>query len=701
MERERLTQNTLLHDRYLILEQLEHDGTRAATYLAEDKTVGSSVIIEEIRSADGLSDAIEREARLMSGLRHSALQPVTDYFNEGDNHYIVTSQVAGESPAKLIEEIGAPFSLPDVARFGNSLLGALDYLHTQEPVIVHGNVRPENLKITDDGQAVLLHPPQMALTSDSQGEANAYNSPEQVAGTDMDDRSDLYSAGATLYYLLTGVTPIDAQSRLDAVAKGEDDPLARADQAREGASSDVAAVLNQAMSLDRNDRYDSASEMRDALSDATDSPDDSDEAPAVAATQVMPQAATPAKRKANAAPWIIGALAVLAVVATTIFFLVVKGRPGDDAKTRLSAREMEIIFQEFVPRQAQELIAQSPAQKKMLVKDIKERMAVAQQAEAEGYADKDKVKSELALASDRVLYSTYKQKNPTVQVSDEDINAYYQAHPTAFDDFINSNPELKEQVEQQKQMLGPQAEVMMQQFKKQLGEVKVLVERAHNEKMDQDDVVKTKILFGRTITLHTAYMEDLQKNIGEQVKPEDVEPYYQQHQGELDEVKVRHILFALKPGTGTADEKHKKAQEALARARNGEDFAHIATEMSEEPIAKMNGGDMGFVWKGTGLPDEFESAMLALQPGQISDIVETSYGFHIIKVEERRPKPSPAGDEKARQEILDFMKQERVEKRVDEIVASNRVEIAEDFKTTPKPVEQQPAGLPPGPGGQP
>jgi hypothetical protein len=305
------------------------------------------------------------------------------------------------------------------------------------------------------------------------------------------------------------------------------------------------------------------------------------------------------------------------------------------------------------------------------------------------------------MATDEILSTEYKEKNPGATATDEEINAYYQAHPTAFDDFINSDPRIKEQMDKQTQMMGPQAEMMKAQAKKGFGEMKVIAERARSENLDQDDVIKMKLLLlGRGNALVSAYMQDLEKNVGEQIKPEDAESFYQSQQRELDEVKVRHIMLISQPGTGTPEERRKKAEEILVRARNGEDFAQLATEFSDDTTSKMKGGDLDYVWKGDGLPEEFKKAMLALQPGQMSDVVESSFGFHIIKVEDRRPKPSPASDENARKVILDFMKQERIQKRVDEIVASGNVEIAEDFNTTPKPVERLPLQIP-GHGGQP
>lgn len=692
-----LSPNTLLQNRYLVSRLVEMTDT-GTIYLAEDRERGSEVQLKEVAGGDAeIRRELEREAE--SPTQHPALGGVIDSFTEGDNFYVVTQQLSDDNLANLIQEKGA-FPASDVARWGSSLLDALNHLHTQEPPVIHGHIRPESLKLTSDGQIVLTNLSQAAAMNRDADDGDAYASPEQTGG-EMDARSDLYSLGATLYHLLTGKTPPDAQTRLEAVQSKEPDLLRGADEVNEEVPANVAGVIHRAMSLNRDERYASAAEMRDSLEDASGTAqfesiaEKRTASQSPAATQSFAESQTSPEKKASTAPWVIGAIAVLAIAAIAITLMIVRGRSADsDAKkVKLNSRDMEIIFQEMVPPQMQASIDKNPDQKKMLIKEVKERFAVAQQAEAEGYASKPEVQSGIAFANDQILHEEYNKKNPGASATDDEVNAYHQANPTAFDDFVNSNPQLKQQMEMQMQMLGPQAEGMKERFKKEFGEIKVIADRARNEKLDQDEVVRVKLLFNRNSALHSAYLNELEKNLGSQIKPEDVEPYYQSHQSELDEVKVRHIMLTPQSG-GTKEEKRTRAAEVLTRARNGEDFAQLATEFSEEPMSKMNGGDMGFVWKGTGLPPEFEKAMLALQPGQMSDVIETSYGFHIIKVEERRPKPSPATDEKVRQEILDVMKRERIQNRVNEIVASSSVEIAEDFKTTPKPAEMPPTGIP-------
>lgn len=109
------------------------------------------------------------------------------------------------------------------------------------------------------------------------------------------------------------------------------------------------------------------------------------------------------------------------------------------------------------------------------------------------------------------------------------------------------------------------------------------------------------------------------------VSDQEVKSYYDSHQDEFIKVKASHILL------DTEDE----AKKILEKVKAGEDFKKLATEYSKDPSAKNNGGDLGYFGPGT-MVEPFEKAAFALKPGEISDIVQTQFGFHIIKVEDRK-----------------------------------------------------------------
>ncbi len=579
---------------------------------------------------------------------------------------------------------------------GDALLDALEYLHVDERPIIHGNINPQNLKLKSDGQIVVAsfavsnEPPETA----SQGDVSAFVAPERG----KDARSDLYSLGATLYYLMTGATPPTAEERIEAVASGGTDPLRRLDELNSQVDAAVADALSRAMQPNRDERFASAAEMRNALRVA--SPSLADNVATVRMDGPASYETAPlAQPKSGARVWLIGAVAIVLIAAMAITLIVMKrgssasGSAYESADSspaiktlKLSAHDMEIFFQEFLPPQAQQQIASDPERKKELIKEVKQFFAVAEKAEADGYAERPEVRSQISLHTENFLYASYKEKHADMKVSDEEINAYHKDHPTAFDDFLKANPMFEAQ------MQGPQGEQTREQFKKDFATLKLVADRARNEKLQQDDVTRMRLLFERGKVLREAYLKDLEKSLDDQLKQENLDQYYEAHKSDFEEVRARHILIRLQPGDNE-DEKRKKAESTLARIRKGEDFAKVAKEVSEDPGSNDKGGDLDYVMKGTLVP-EFEQAMLALKPGEVSDVVKTQFGFHIIKVEDRRIKPAPSTDENSRQQVIEAIKEERFQKSVEEIAAASNIEIAEDFNTTPKPFGH-PAMIPP------
>ena len=111
------------------------------------------------------------------------------------------------------------------------------------------------------------------------------------------------------------------------------------------------------------------------------------------------------------------------------------------------------------------------------------------------------------------------------------------------------------------------------------------------------------------------------------------------------EVHARHILVRAAPddekGTKAAEDKIKAV---VARLKKGEDFAKVAGEVTEDPSGKANGGDLGYFSKGQMVP-EFSDIAFKLEKGQISDPIKTQFGWHVIKVEDKRAKPTPKFEE--------------------------------------------------------
>ncbi|HEV8139879.1 MAG TPA: protein kinase [Pyrinomonadaceae bacterium] len=254
-------------------------GGMGAVYEAIDLRLDTVVALKETLFTDEkLRKQFEREARLLARLHHPALPRVSDHFTEGEGQFLVMQYIPGEDLFEMQTRRQGAFPQSDVLRWADQLCDALDYLHTQDPQIIHRDIKPQNLKLTSRGQVVLLD---FGLAKGSAGQLTAvttsasifgytpnYAPLEQVQGLGTDARSDIYSLAATLYHLLTNVKPPDALSRAGAVVNGMADPLVPADEVAPQVSPAVAHVLEVAMSQKRDDRYESAQMMREALNSA-------------------------------------------------------------------------------------------------------------------------------------------------------------------------------------------------------------------------------------------------------------------------------------------------------------------------------------------------------------------------------------------------------------------------------------------------
>ena len=121
------------------------------------------------------------------------------------------------------------------------------------------------------------------------------------------------------------------------------------------------------------------------------------------------------------------------------------------------------------------------------------------------------------------------------------------------------------------------------------------------------------------------------------ITPKEMEDYYQNNRekfGQPKRIKVRHILIRFDPKDSEAMAKaRKKAESIREEAMKGKDFAQLAKQYSEDPGTKAQGGDLGYISRGQVVP-EFEEAAFSLKVGGISNLVQTPYGSHILKVDE-------------------------------------------------------------------
>lgn len=228
-------------------------------------------------------------------------------------------------------------------------------------------------------------------------------------------------------------------------------------------------------------------------------------------------------------------------------------------------------------------------------------------------------------------------------------------------------------------------------FVKQLLAQKAVVSRARKEGFDRKPDVKEQL--GHVIDNYIA-REYLLKVIAAPVSvPEaDLKKYYKENESRFhipEQIKVRHIFVEAAKELGT-EEKGKallKTGALLQRLKKGEDFAKLAQEASEDSDSAKRGGELGTVSPGATSSEEFEKAAFALKSGEISDVVTTPYGYHIIKVDERKEKRTATLEEASeyiRKNLLNEYQSSRIQEFMELASKDAGVEVFADIITGKK-----------------
>jgi parvulin-like peptidyl-prolyl isomerase len=352
----------------------------------------------------------------------------------------------------------------------------------------------------------------------------------------------------------------------------------------------------------------------------------------------------------------------------------------------LSAQDLALLIEELgVPPQARAQLASNEASRKEFVQDLREMFAVADEARTAGFDARPEVKLQLELSRAFVIARRYSKQrqaagatSPEQVVSKEEIAAFVKepGQEQKFQEFMQDYLKSRPASEQANAVTDEQRENLRQQW----AGIILSARKGIAAGVDKERATQVMLMYQHARLLAGEYFK---QNLDTRTKATDaeIEAYFAAHP-ELDPKQTR-----------------VKAEELLTRLRAGGDFNALAKEFSVDTSNKDNGGDLG--WFGRGMMVKpFEDAAFALKPGELSGVVETQFGYHIIKLEERRMQDSPTGQpveqiharhiliaaggasgrpQSPREQARRAVEGEKRSKVLGELVSRARVTIADDF----------------------
>lgn len=257
-------------DTYEILERLG-EGSGGVVYKAYHKRLRQAVVLKKMKNKSISQSVNRQEVDILKNLHHSYLPQVLDFLEADGAVYTVMSYIPGKSFSELLNE-GQKFTQKQLIRWGMQISSALNYLHSQKPPIIHGDIKPANIMLTPEGNICLIDFNIAFYLDDTTilGYTNGYTSPEQYimvlsskssqthpGHSKIDERTDIYSVGATFYHLVTGQKLSDCRQKIDKSLLIE------------CIGDTFAQVIEKAVKINPEERYQSALEMFRAFESIT------------------------------------------------------------------------------------------------------------------------------------------------------------------------------------------------------------------------------------------------------------------------------------------------------------------------------------------------------------------------------------------------------------------------------------------------
>jgi formylglycine-generating enzyme required for sulfatase activity len=257
-----------LEKRYRIEKKLG-EGNFGAVYQATDARLNIRCAIKEyFRTSDEAAIQFKYEAEARAKLRHPNLPRVTDHFHTDHSLYVVMDFVEGDDLGSLLDKNGKPFALDQVRQWINQICDALIYMHEHNPPVLHRDIKPANIRITPENNAVLVDFGLEKIYEDDANKSTGirgitphFAAPEQYGRGRTNAQSDIYSLGATLYFLLTNIVPPDSFEVLVGDAVGP----AAIKNVIKNIPHPISDAIERAMQARRANRFKSVRAFKSAL----------------------------------------------------------------------------------------------------------------------------------------------------------------------------------------------------------------------------------------------------------------------------------------------------------------------------------------------------------------------------------------------------------------------------------------------------
>jgi serine/threonine protein kinase/ligand-binding sensor domain-containing protein len=323
---------------YRILEQIGRGGM-ATVYKAFQPSMNRDVAVKVLpphfMQDPSFAERFEREAHTVARLEHPHILPVHDYGKAEDGTtYIVMRYVKAGTLADLLKK--NPISLPEAVRLFEQIADALAYAHEQG--IVHRDMKPSNILVDPRGQTFLtdfglarMVEGSSELTGSMIVGTPTYMAPELGEGKPADERSDIYALGIILYEMATGRPPFEAETPMAVIIKHITEPLPLPRQLNPNIPESIERVILKALAKDPNARYQSVTDMLQALQQAMVeeptwvSPAEVTLPPGPKPDQVV---ISPPKRRTWLWP-VVGIVVLLLVVGVGVLALIFSGLGGE------------------------------------------------------------------------------------------------------------------------------------------------------------------------------------------------------------------------------------------------------------------------------------------------------------------------------------------------------------------------------------